>query len=114
MAEEVKVEEVKVAEGDYLAERLVTDTRVYKVVKVSATGKTLTLARCGRGDVVKSDNIDGNPYPVVWTEAVAYEDEGFIVRLRKDGTFRLFKWANPLRPATMIDGKPVTRTDYRY
>lgn len=98
--------------GQFVSYALVTDTVTYRVEKVTA--KTITLRPCKSGEVVKSENRDGNPFPVVWTEAVPMEDApSRVVRLRKDGTYRLADWARPLRPATMIDGKPVKYTDYR-
>lgn len=98
--------------GDFVTYTLVTDTKTYRVEKVTA--KTLTLRPCAQGEVVKSENRDGNPFPCVWREAVPVEGaQTKVVRLRKDGTYRLDDWARPLRPATMIEGKPVVYTDYR-
>lgn len=99
--------------GDFLSETLVTDTRVYQVAKVTA--RTVTLRGTTDGERVRSENRDGNPYPCVWTEAVPVGDEYEMrtVRLRKDGTLRVIDGGRPLRPAQMIDGKPVTYTDYR-
>lgn len=109
---------------------LVTDTEVFEVV--ARTAKTVTIRRTKRGERIGSHHVDGNPYPLVYTEAVAFteaeaaeyaayepqygvqEPLDRVVRLRKDGTFRVARWANPLRPATVIDGKAVTFTDYRY
>lgn len=99
--------------GDFVSEVLVTDTRVYRIAK--RTEKVLYLQPCGQGEKISHENIDGNPYPVVYTEAVPYEGaELRRVGLRADGTFRTCRSGAPLRPAHMIDGKPVTRTDYRY
>lgn len=100
--------------GDFLVETLVTDTRAYEVV--GRTAKTLTVYPCADGAVVKRENRDGNPWPCVWT-AIQSCDERVksaerVVRLRKDGTYRVSSWA-PLRHAPLIDGVPCTFTDYR-
>lgn len=98
--------------GDFVQYTLVTDTRVYEVV--GKTAKTLRIRPANKGERVASENHDGNPYPVVWTEAESDPDGAVItVRLRKDGTYRLANWARPLRPATIVEGKPVFYTDYR-
>ena len=103
---------MKVTPGDFLAETLVTDTRVYEVV--GRTAKTLKLRSTKGGETLRRENRDGNPYPVIYTAALP-DPQGTVmtVRLRKDGTYRTAGWANPLRPATTIDGKPATYTDYR-
>ncbi|MFZ4431636.1 MAG: hypothetical protein ACOYOQ_00415 [Microthrixaceae bacterium] len=97
----------------WLEETLVTDTRVYEVV--GATAKTITVRTTVKGDTVRSQNIDGNPYPVVY-RAVQSDPRGrtFTLRLRKDGTYRTGRSAHALRAATLIDGVPVAYTDYRY
>lgn len=98
--------------GDFVTEVLVTDTVTYEVV--AKTPKTLRIRRTRHGEIVKRTNEGGNPYPCVWHEAVS--DPGAterVVRLRKDGCYRSAKYGNPLRPATVIDGKPVSYTDYR-
>lgn len=96
--------------GDFVSHTLVTDTRVYEVVKV--TPKTITLRPTSTGDVLESD---GAPYPVVYREAVRqpYSGSDKVLRVRKDGTYRVDDWAHPLTIARMIDGKPVSRTDYK-
>ena len=96
--------------GDFLSEKLWTDTVVYEVVGL--TRCTIKVRRCARGEVVKHENYGGNPYPCIWREALPNPEAGVLtVRRRKDGTFR--RGTNPLRPAHMIDGKPVDYTDYR-
>ena len=97
--------------GDFVSYTLVTDTVIYEVVGVTA--KTIKVRGTRKGEIIASENVGGNPYPVVYREAVSVIDYPVqTVRLRKDGTYRLDSWS-PLRPATMIDGKPVTVTDYR-
>jgi hypothetical protein len=100
--------------GDYVAETLVTDTRVYKIIKVTA--KTITVMPGRQGETVKVENRDGNPFPCVWT-AITFNDAdapyAYTLRLRKDGTYRMGNTARPLRPAQLIDGQPVSYTDYR-
>ena len=129
--------------GDYLQELLVTDTVVYLVASKSASGKTVTLRRCGHGETVKSIHHGGNPYPVNYAEAVPLEEmvptldedsseypamkahcDGLnarmltTLRFRKDGTLMTHATANPMRHAHRTakpDGTmvPVARTDYR-
>jgi hypothetical protein len=96
--------------GDFIAYTLVTDSRVYEVVKTTA--KTITVRPTQSGEVLESD---GSPYPVVWHEAVRMAGNGSdrVLRLRKDGTYRVADWARPFTLARMIDGKPVSRTDYK-
>lgn len=99
--------------GNFITEVMVTDTRTYEVI--AKTAKTITIRKTRRTDtVVKSENRDGNPYPCVWHEEVPDEDGAkYVLRLRKDGTYRIADWANPMRPATIIDGKVTSYTDYR-
>ncbi len=99
-------------ETTFVTETLVTDTVTYEIIK--RTPKTITVRTTITGDVLKSQD-PGSGYPQVWCEAVG-DPEGtlYTLRLRKDGTYRRAVWANALRPATMIDGKPVTYTDYSF
>jgi hypothetical protein len=96
--------------GDFVSYTMVTDTQVYEVVKV--TPKTITIRHTSTGDVLWTD---GAPYPVVYREAVRepYSGSDRVLRVRKDGTYRVGDWARPLTIAQMIDGKPVSRTDYK-
>lgn len=102
----------------YLAQLLVTDTVVYEVV--GRTPSTLKIRSTRDGERITRDTmVDGGTDPecppVVWTEQVP--DEGAevrTVRLRKDGTYRMHRSGNPLRPCAEIDGRPVRRTDYRF
>jgi hypothetical protein len=99
--------------GDFVAETLVTDTLVYEVVGVTAA--TIKVRKTSDGDKVTSKNVDGNPYPIVWTSQVPDPDAPVrTVRYRKDGTFRSHRSGNPYRYATVIDGAPVRYTDYRF
>lgn len=92
----------------YVYETLFTDTRCYEIV--ARTAKTLTLRPMNRGEATESRNVDGNPYPIVYVEAVPAPDaETSVVRLRKDGTYRINSWS-PLRATD----NPVFVTDYRY
>lgn len=98
--------------GDFISETLVTDTRTYVVTKVTA--QTIRIQGTSQGEIVKSENRDGNPWPCTYREAVRDPEAPIrTLRRRKDGTFRVAGWANPMRPATMVDGKPCTYTDYR-
>ena len=103
-----------IANSRFLSQLLVTDTMVYEVIGRSP--KTLTLRTTGSGDKLDSRD-NGSPYPVVYSEAISDESgRVFVVRLRKDGTYRVGNYcgANPLRPAKMVDGKPVTTIDYSF
>jgi TRAP-type uncharacterized transport system substrate-binding protein len=98
--------------GDFLSSLLVTDTLVYEVVGV--TPKTIKIRRAKDGEVVRSENIDGNIYAVTYTGQVPNPAAAVrTVRLRKDGTYRIHYWS-ALLPCHTIDGVPVRRTDYRY
>lgn len=102
----------------YVAELLVTDTMVYEIV--GRTPCTLKVRRTRDGEGVTRDTkVDGgtdpNCLPVLWTEQVPDElARTQVVRLRNDGTYRMGRSANPLRPCGEINGKPVRRTDYRF
>ena len=103
-----------VAVGDFLQYTLVTDTVVVEVVK--KTDKTLWLRTTQVGEKVRVDNVDGNPYPVIYDEILANPETGkvFKLRERKNGGFRYAETYGTIYPATTIDGVPVKRTDYRY
>lgn len=105
-------DELKSGQARFLAEVLVTDTRVWEVIRTTA--QTITLRATKRGAIVKRKNVDGNLYPVIWTEALP-DPDGLVItrRIRSDGTVRTGSFANPLRPATEIDGVVVDYTDYR-
>lgn len=99
--------------GDMLVEMLVTDSVGWEVV--ATTAQTLTIRRTKTGKIVQSDNLEGNPYPLVWEEMVPNPDaQQHVVRRRGDGTFRVDRGARPLFAAPVIDGIPVTRTDHRF
>lgn len=98
--------------GDFITETLVTDTRTWEVI--TTTAQTVTIRNTRYGERLRSENRDGNPWPCVWTEALPWpEGDTYTLRRRKDGTFRTHRSARPLRPATVIDGKPVSYRDYR-
>ena len=99
--------------GDFVSETLVTDTRTYEVVAVTAkTIKVRTTTQTN--NVLRSECRDGNPWPCQWTE-VASNPGGkvFTLRLRNDGTYRFGKNSGKFRAATMVNGKPASYTDYR-
>lgn len=98
------------AETQFVSETLVTDTVTYEIV--GRTPKGLKLRGMRHGEMVKRE-MRGGPMPCDWDEAVS--DSGgreFLVKLRKDGTYRI-GGGRPLRPATMVNGKPTFYTDYR-
>ena len=98
--------------GDFLAWTMVTDTVVYEVVKTTAS--TITVRRTRGGDVVRRHNVDGDPYPLVYTaERPDPTASTRVLRRRADGTFRVGNGANPMRPAITHEGVPVSLTDYR-
>lgn len=98
--------------GDFLSEILVTDTRIYEIIKITA--KTVTLRDTKRGAVVRSVNIGGNPYPVSYEAAESLPTALTRTRrIRKDGSIKMANWGHPMYPAQTIDGIPVSRTDYR-
>lgn len=98
--------------GSFVQYTMVTDTVVLEVVK--ATAKTITVRGTGDGEVLHKRNADGNPFPIVYTEAVpAPGATPKTFRLRKDGTFRAYSGGRPIRPAALIDGRPARVTDYR-
>ena len=97
--------------GDFVAELLVTDTRVYEVVR--RTAKTLTLRTTRETDRTRRDGEEGAyGLRVVYTEVEA-DPEGrtFTVRLRKDGTYR---YADYTRPLYLVEGTPEARRDWRF
>jgi hypothetical protein len=99
--------------GDMLGWTLVTDTLAYEVTKVTA--RTITVRRAtSTNRTIRTENRDGNPYPISWT---AVEADSLaptqVLRRRLDGTFRFGDNSHPLRPLATIDGIPVERTDYR-
>lgn len=97
--------------GDFLSETLVTDIRVYVVV--SRTPKTICIAATRTTDEVLESN--GAPFPTVWRAEEAVEGrETKTLRIRKDGSFRTYEGANRLRPARLIDGRPVSKVDYSF
>ena len=96
--------------GDFLTEHLVTDSIGYEVVGTTPQG--IKVRRTAAGDVVATTEA---AYPVVYTEIVSDPDgDTRLLRRRKDGAFRTWARGSALVPARMIDGKPVTRTDYSF
>ena len=102
--------------GDFLSESLVTDTIVWEVVKVTAKTVTIRTTR-DAGEFTEDTAVDKAPMPVVW-EAREANPAGATktLRVRKDGSVRIGDHAgsSPLRPAPMVNGKPVRRIDYRF
>lgn len=97
--------------GDFVQEKLFSDTTVYVVTK--KTKKAVFLKKCKRGSVVEKENRDGNPMPLVWAEAVVDEDANEIqLRQRKTGGFGTLT-NRRIRPARLINGTPVSLIDYR-
>jgi hypothetical protein len=102
----------------FISFTLVTDTRVYEIVRRTAKSIYVRPAKDG-GEPIKDMSVDGATSPgcppVVWTPQVSDPDADTIrLGLRKDGTYRTALWASPLRPCPEFDGKPCRRTDYRF
>ena len=98
--------------GDFVQYTMETDSVVLEVVRVSV--KSIWIRRTQDGEVLRADNHDGNPYPVVYTEQVVDED-GAVRRLglNKKGIFKIHKSFGEIYPASLLNGKPVKRVDYR-
>lgn len=93
----------------YALNWLVTDAIAYEVI--ARTAKTITVRSMKHGENIESRNIDGNPFPRVVERALPNPDgETHVLRLRKDGTYRLYRGGNPLH----FTQDPVFVTDYRY
>lgn len=105
----------QVQPGDYVSYTLVSDSVTYEVIKTTAL--SITIRRTKTGETLRQENYGGNPYPVIWKECVPDEaGHTMTLRQRKDGHFGPKSGAsyNRIRMATLVDGKPVKRTDYRY
>ncbi len=96
---------------DYATEKLVTDQVAYEIVR--RTAKSVTLRPMQDGPEIRTENRGGNPWPVVYRQAIPYPASANVrervLRIRKDGTFR-FPGGRPLR----FTNDPVCVTDYRY
>jgi hypothetical protein len=104
--------------GQFIDARLVTDTEVWEII--GKTAKTITIRDC-------RPVMDGNGYGLhlgTWPhlEYAVQSNPGAItrvLRLRKDGTFRMARWARPFYPAVereFPDGKtyPVEYRDWSF
>lgn len=94
----------------YAVEKLFTDTRTYDVI--ARTERTITIRpRVETGEVVHREDWSGSGYPQVWTKTESLpEAESKVLRLRKDGTYRVLQGGRPLR---FTDEEPASFTDYR-
>ena len=91
---------------EYMTETLVTDTLCYEVIK--KTAKTITLRSMTRGEQVYTD---GAPLPVVGLKAISDPlGDVKIVRLRKNGTYRMSESSNNLH----FTENPIFYTDYKW
>jgi len=106
--------------GDFLVYRLVTDTTGYYVTKV--TERSIWLVPAHRTSITKSKS-NGSPFPTVYKAIEApvdiKEHEAKRYGIRKDGTFRIAGWANPLHKAPVTDfgvegERPYVETDYSF
>ena len=104
------------SETIFVGEILVTDTIVYEII--ARTTKTITVRRTKDGaskperDLRVDGGTDPQCPPVMWTEQVPDENGNVsVLRLRKDGTYRMGRSSNPL---FAIEGTPKRRTDYRF
>jgi len=102
--------------AQFLTETLVTDTLCWEVI--ARTPKTMTIRRTmndPNSGPVRDTRVDGGTdpqaMPVMWEAQVPNPNGAVVtVRLRKDGTFRTGRSANPLRPTA----NPQRRIDYRF
>lgn len=100
--------------GMFVDARLVTDTEVWEII--AKTAKTITIRDCHQ--LIGSD---GHPLMAgTWPHveyAITSNPDGFVqtLRFRKDGTFRLARWARPLYPAHLQEFPDGNRypTEYR-
>lgn len=105
--------------GDFITEDLYSDTVVWEVIKT--TGKTITARRCTKGDTLHREDRNGNGWPQIYREALTDPDGDVRIlreRKRRNGKDGHYSFDTDGRrgtyPARMIDGKPVSVTDYRY
>lgn len=100
-------EVVVINEGDFVEITLVTDTRVYEVVKT--TPKSMTLRETMHGAVIQSRDW------MSWYE-VKPDPNGTTKRvmMRRDGTYRDSRMQRSYRPADTIDRVPVRRVDFSF
>jgi hypothetical protein len=107
-----------VVPGMFLSEMLVTDSIVWEVVKT--TPKSVTLRPTAAGDQVHDDekcDKGAHGLSVQWTERVSNPNaETKTLRVRKDGTIRFgdHAGARPMYKTPQVDGKPVSRRDWRF
>ena len=93
----------------FAREVLVTDVVAYDVI--SYTTATVKVRR-RKTDKVQESLLLGGPFPVVVYATVSDTREQVrTLRRRKDGTFRVADWANPLQ---FTDEEPTTRVDFRH
>lgn len=95
--------------GEFVQFRMVTDTAVYEIVKVSPSGKSMTVRSCIDGDTL---DTDGGAYPIIEVEQRSNPNgREYTLRLRKNGTWKMNDYST-LTPANRIDGKPVRHINY--
>lgn len=99
---------------DYLEYTMVTDTKVYRVTRVTMTSIWVVPCVEKRENGNRWNDWRGGPYPCSYIEVEpAMEETPRRLVRRKDGTFRIANYCAPLRKATMILGSPVQFIDYR-
>ena len=114
------IEEQSVRIGDFLREKLVTDTVLHEVIGMTA--RTITVRRTK--DAIGEDGhaLHMGDYPSVYTAQIS-DPDGVTqtLRLRKDGTYRIGESAGvrPLQkiaPKRFPDGNeyPWEYTDYSF
>ena len=93
--------------GHFVQEILVTDTRVFEVIKVTA--KTITIRTTLSGKNLSNENR------IVLTEALS-DPNGTTrtLKLRKDGTFRTRNGSSNLTRAREFNGSPVRKVDLSF
>jgi len=87
----------------HAVEMLVTDTVCYDIIK--QTAQTITLRRCYAGEKTHGE------FPVIYKAVVSDPSgETKTLRLRKDGSFRLYNGGNRI----WFTSEPAFRTDYSF
>lgn len=105
-------ERTTVQVGDFISQKLYTDTCVWEVVKT--TEKTITLRSTKLGQVIRKECVSGHPYPVVHF-AVEPDPNGHVKVLRERTSVRPGYFAiYPGDPVTVVQGEPTAIVDYRY
>ena len=102
--------------GDFVAERLYTDTKVWEVVAVSKSGTTLTLRdtrRTGERELDRACDHSADGAYGVYRHFVESDEHGreVTVRRRKHGGFAVGREGGSI---SKLNGRAAERVDWRY